>query len=186
MLIAENKCEFSVTMRPNFPEFIKAANKANGYTVSSSFQDIEERLRKNQDLKEAAHTLTMVELCEKHNIIPFWSLDFDCSFNGEFNNKIKYIGPIFNCCSNQEPYKSFQSPLNFVKDSKWYAINFREVSEPDNILTAKHAISKFIEQDYIVTGIFAELNPWIKSSEYFDYKKSDATMRASQDRKSTR
>jgi hypothetical protein len=180
MLVSGERCELSASLMPEIPEFIESARKARSFHVSSpSFPGLDERLRKEQLTHDEAHAIVMLELCEKHNIMPFWKLRFDYSFR-QFNEPdIRYIGYNFGGSVNDEPYKTCVDPVHFTKGSKWYSIGFNELKGQENIDRAKLAIAAFVEQGYIVVDINAELDPWVRSGEYADYKESKATMWAS-------
>jgi hypothetical protein len=164
---------------PDIDEFIEAASKARAFTVSSpDFPEIDERLKKEQLTHDQIHTLIMIPLCEKHNVIPFWSLVFDNGLR-QFNEaEIKYCGYRFDILDDSEPYKSCAHPIHFTKGSKWYSIRFVDAAGEENVGRTKLAIVKFIEQGYRVVSMSAQLEPFITTGEYVNYKESKASLYA--------
>ncbi|MBN1792845.1 hypothetical protein JW826_04135 [Candidatus Woesearchaeota archaeon] len=180
MLISGERCDFSATLRPDIPEFIQAAECARAFSASSpDFPDLDKQLREKQLSRDQKHALVMMAMCEKHGVMPFWNLRFDYSYRQFDEPKIKYVGYNFGCTVHDEPYLTCVHPIQFTKGSKWYSITFEEVAGKENTNRAKLAISRFTEQGYLVVGIYAHLDPYIRSGDHYcDYKESKSQMHA--------
>jgi hypothetical protein len=178
MHISEENCKLSAGLAPNIPEFIQQAKNARIFNMSSEFSDLNERLRKEQMSQDAQHTLVMAKLCVKHNILPFYRLCFDYSFRQFDEPKIKYIGPNFGHTVHDEPYNTLVHPVHFAKGNKWYSIQFVYAEGVESIRRTKQAVSEFIKQDYIVTGLSVKLNSKLIRGEYCDYEESEASLYA--------
>lgn len=184
MVISENNCEFSAVLKPYVPEFILADKETTDYSITSRIPRIAELLEKRKISRDAARVMTMLPICKEHDILPFWSLTFDYSFNYG-GPEMKFIGPqpgpmSFPSAEERAIMHELKNPALFSKIKKWHRILFNEVDKQEEISRSKDAIAGFIEEGYIVTYIQADLNPWIKGGGCggMDYKTSDATLRA--------
>jgi len=201
MYIEGKNCKLCATLKPDIPEFIDAANLNNYFTKGNSdsinafsFFSLHvlpipefNIMFNNIDFKKIdsrmLHAITMMVLCEKHEVMPFLKLNFDNSYSQWIEPKIEYIGCNFGGSIFDQPYNSCINPVNFSKlnKNKWYSIGFEDFIGEESTMAAKSAISEYIKQGYVITRISATLNPRLRTADhYFDYEESDGQIFASE------
>lgn len=175
------RCKLEVRMFPDVPEFIEAHMTLNLVSqikklppaLFSEKCKLDFKLLNDSKIKD----LILLNLCEKHNILPFWSLSFDYTFSQTNKPKIEYIGNHWDVDERKGIYNICLNPINFTKNSRWHRIDFKDAKGQKNINKVKQAINEFIKQGYIITSITADLDPYlVRGDHYCDYEKSEATL----------
>jgi len=183
MFINSKNCELSASLLPDSDEFIRADNESsNSWRVfSSPIPEIDRVLRDREMAGDKKRALIMLPMCEKHGVVPFWSLNFDYSiYSGE--PRMIYCGP-----RHPEVNSDFQVELmrrlrhpsaisEISNGKKWYHIRFNEANGEEQVDIVKRGISSYLGLGYRVVSMSAELEPSVRSGEYVDYKESKATM----------
>lgn len=153
--VNRERCELSVGLHPDIPEFIEAVNKPGNY--------------KNWDI----HLLHLRALCETHHIMPFRSLVFryDCEPQINYMHTGHLDDEVLRRLIN-----SGRHPAYFAMNMKWFSITFDSLVG-EEAGKAQAAISEFAKNGYVVTRVEANLDPYIRSADHYcDVKESRATL----------
>jgi hypothetical protein len=169
-----NNCKLSATLVPNIKEFTDALYNDIYPEIIPEIKD--KIVKKGQKLDDKQiRILSLMSLCKKHNIYPFWGISFDNSFR-QFNEPklkdliptLKEFFPVY-----EEPNKTCVQPFQFVGNKKWYQIFFKDFIG-ESVEGAKIAIDGFVKDGYKLISVFTQLNPRSYTSDhYYDYEKSD-------------
>ncbi|MBS3093482.1 hypothetical protein J4456_02780 [Candidatus Pacearchaeota archaeon] len=174
--IEGKNCKLSATLMPDIPEFIDAALRINFFNKSAGLINYD-NLKRYEHVDNVVHTLLMLRLCEKHNIMPFWCFTFDNNPSQWREPTIKYVGYNFGVSIHDEPYHTCVHPLFFIQQRKWYMMKFENYQGEESVNAAKNAIAASIEQGYVVTQLYAGLNPRIRTADHYcDYEEYDAQL----------
>ncbi len=152
--ISPEHCVLTVVLHPEVEEFIELAHQKPSWDYS--YIHHQPSAEAQQFWKDYA--LKMISLCQKHNILPFWSLLFDYDCRQFDEPKISYAGFSHNGTTTGEPRKTLVHPALFVQKGKWYSINFAGAKGKESVERVQQAIVGFIEQGYQVTSLQADLN----------------------------
>jgi hypothetical protein len=169
-----SNCKLSATLVPNIKEFTEALYNDIYPEIIPEIRD--KIIKHGQKLsEEQTRVLSLMSLCKKHNIYPFWGLSFDNGFR-QFNEpKLKDLIPTLREFSAvyEEPNKTCVQPFQFVGNKKWYQI-FLEDFIGESVEGAKIAIDGFVKDGYKLVSVFTQLNPQIYTTDHYcDYEKSD-------------
>jgi hypothetical protein len=130
----------SVSMMPNVPELLKAVrNYRELDTYKEAFEE----------------ALKLYNLCNKHNVMPFWTLRFDYYTQLP---KIEYQGPkCFGSSVHSEPLMTCKLPLQFAKSKMWYGIGMDSYGGEREIKDVKAAVDEFMKKGYVTTSFHLKL-----------------------------
>jgi len=171
-----DNCQLSAQLIPDIKEFQDARYNQIYPEVSDKFLGFlkGKLLPKNVKLNEdQLRILSLLSLCSKHDIAPFYSLFFRPSSSPD----IRYSGPKLRETWGMDELEIFCSePYQFSKVKKWYGIHFQEFINK-SVEGAKIAIKEFSDNGYEIAHIKTELNPRIVTyGHYTDYLESDLSI----------
>lgn len=171
-----NNCQLSVQLIPDIKEFQDARYNQIYPEISDEFLGFlkGKLLPKNVKLNEdQLRILSLLSLCSKHDIAPFYSLVFRPSSAPD----IRYNGPKLKETWGMDELEIFcTEPHQFSKVKKWYGIHFQEFIN-ESVEGAKIAIKEFSNKGYEIANIKTELNPRIVTYDHYsDYFKSDLSI----------
>ena len=178
--LSDKNIDFSVTLMPDIPEFIEAMTNIKNFFIEGFDAD---KLKERGMTEDIIFFLKKIIACEKNDIRPFRSLVFDCEIGGIYKPTIEYTGWIRGGLIDEDEILTLCfNPANFAKFNKWYSVQFKDVSEK-YISKAKEAVFSFINNDYFITELTCDLNPYFESLDYsMERKVSEGSLYASKGR----
>jgi len=174
-------CSLSAVMMPNHDDFIEASGSQRAFNASSDIPEIDVRLRGKQLNEDTLFALKMLPLCQKYGIMPFWCLVFDHSYSNNSNPQIEYAGPNIVGDIGDRFRLGTMHPVIFSQDSRWYAVSFKEFKGDREVKRVHQAIDGFSKKGYVLTEVYARLNPRDVRGDHCSYEEWDATLWANRD-----
>lgn len=182
--ISEERCSFSVLLKPNIPEIIEI-NEDFYSNIKGKYQDFERWLENAKSKLNKGYTydrataLYLADLSERNGIMPFMGLKIrgeyglDCEI--EFENSDFRDNSLSNLL--RERYKN---PNTVTSGKKWYSVYYDDIKRGEKkIDIVRDSMQGLIKNGYTVTYLSVKINPsWRRGVEYSDIEEYDGFLRA--------